>query len=67
MKNNNIGINIKKLRQAKGISQDRLARLADVSYNSVVKLENGCITNPTIMTLGKLATALKCSIVDLIN
>ncbi len=33
-----IGKNIKKLRQAKELSQDRLSKLADVSYNSIIKL-----------------------------
>jgi len=45
---NKIGKNIKKLRQAKKLSQDRLSKLADVSYNSVIKPETGGITNPTI-------------------
>jgi len=35
---NKIGKNIKKLRQAKGLSQDRLSKAADVSYNSIIKL-----------------------------
>ncbi len=51
---NKISKNIKKLRQAKGLSQDRLSKAADVSYNSIIKLETGEITNPTIETLQKL-------------
>jgi transcriptional regulator with XRE-family HTH domain len=47
---NKIGKNIKKLRQAKELSQDRLSKLADVSYNSIIKLETGGIQNPTIAT-----------------
>ena len=38
---NKIGKNIKKLRTAQGLSQDRLSKLADVSYNSIIKLETG--------------------------
>ncbi|MFQ6066645.1 MAG: helix-turn-helix domain-containing protein [bacterium] len=53
-----IGKNLKKLRKQKGLSRDRLSKLADVSYNSVIKLESGGITNPTIDTLQKLAKAL---------
>lgn len=59
---NRIGKNIKKLRQAKGLSQDRLSKAADVSCNSIIKLETGGITNPTIETLQKIAKALGVSV-----
>lgn len=64
---NKIGKNIKKLRQAKGLSQDRLSKLADVSYNSIIKLETGGITNPTIETLQKIAKALEVQVDDLLK
>ena len=62
-----IGINLKKLRKQKGLSQDRLSKLADVSYNTVIKLESGCVTNPTIETSQKLAKALDVSIDKILN
>jgi transcriptional regulator with XRE-family HTH domain len=62
-----IGKNIKKLRQAKGLSQDRLSKLADVSYNSIIKLETSGITNPTIETLQKIAKALEVQVDDLLK
>ena len=64
---NKISKNIKKLRQAKGLSQDRLSKLADVFYNSIIKLETGGITNPTIETLQKIAKALDVSVDDLLK
>ena len=64
---NKIGKNIKKLRQAKDLSQDRLSKLADVSYNSIIKLETGGITNPTIETLQKIVKALDVSVDELIK
>jgi transcriptional regulator with XRE-family HTH domain len=64
---NKIGKNIKKLRQAKGLSQDRLSKSANVSYNSIIKLETGGITNPTIETLQKIAKALGVSVEELIK
>ena len=33
--------NIKKLRKQKKLSQDKLARLADIPYNTLVKIESG--------------------------
>ena len=62
-----IGKNIKKLRKQKGLSQDRLSKLADISYNTVIKLESGGIINPSIDTLQKLAKALNVSVDDLIK
>lgn len=62
-----IGKNIKKLRKQKGLSQDRLSKLADISYNTVIKLESGGITNPSIDTLQKLAKALNVSVNDLLK
>lgn len=64
---NKIGKNIKKLRQSKELSQDRLSKIADVSYNSIIKLETGGITNPTIETLKKIAKALGVQVDDLIK
>lgn len=64
---NKIGKNIKKLRQAKGLSQDRLSKAADVSYNSIIKLETGGITNPTIETLQKISKALDVSVEELLK
>jgi transcriptional regulator with XRE-family HTH domain len=62
-----IGRNIKKYRQAKGISQDRLSKLADLSLNTVVNVESGANPNPTIDTLIKIANALGVGVDDLIK
>ena len=62
-----IGKNIKKLRQEKGISQDKLSKLADISLNTVVKIEIDQSPNPTLETIQKLAKALDVSLNDLIR
>ncbi len=62
-----IAKNIRKLRQAKGLSQDRLSKLADLSLNSVVNIEAGNNPNPTIETLEKIAKALGVSVEKLIK
>lgn len=62
-----IGKNIKKLREQKAISQDRLSKLADISLNTVAKLELEESSNPTIDTLSKIAKALNVSVDDLIK
>ena len=62
-----IGKNIKKLREKMGISQDRLSKLADISSNTVAKLELDDSPNPTIETLQKIAKALKVKVDDIIK
>jgi len=59
--------NIKKLRKQKGLSQDRLSKLADVSNNTIIKIESGGIQNPTIKTVQKIARALDVSVDNLIK
>lgn len=62
-----ISHNIKKLRNKKGVSQDRLSKQADVAYNTIIKIESGTVQNPTIVTLSKIAKALGVSVNDLIK
>lgn len=62
-----IGKNIKKLREKMGISQDKLSKLADISSNTVAKLELEDSPNPTIETLQKIAKALNVKVDDLIK
>ena len=59
--------NLRKLRRVKGFSQERLARLADVANNTIIKIEAGKNQNPTLDTLKKIAKALDVSVDDLIN
>ncbi|MDP3899653.1 MAG: helix-turn-helix transcriptional regulator [bacterium] len=59
--------NLKKLREKNGLSQDRLAKLADVANNTIIKIEQGENINPTLDTLKKVAKALEVSVDDLIK
>jgi len=49
------------------VSQDRLSKLADVTYNTIIKIESGANKNPTIETLAKIARALDVGVDDLIK
>ncbi len=66
-KNENLSKNVEKLRKQKGLSQERLARLADVANNTIIKMESGENKNPTLETLRKVAKALDISVDELIN
>ena len=59
--------NIKKHRKEKGLSQDKLSRLADVSHATIIKIESGGIQSPTIDTVQKIAKALDVGLDDLIK
>ena len=59
--------NLKQLREKKGWSQEKLAREADISYQTLIKIERGGIKNPKIETMIKLAKALDVSLDKLIK
>jgi len=63
----NIYKTLRKLREQKGLTQEKLARLADLSNNTVIKIEAGKNKNPTLDTLKKIAQALDVSVDDLIS
>jgi len=65
--NQNLAKNVKRLREAKGLSQEKLARLADVANNTLIKMETGENINPTLETLKRVAKALDVSVDNLIN
>jgi len=56
-----------RLREKKGLSQEKLARLADVSNNTIVNIEAGKQKNPTIDTIRKIAKAFNVSLEELIK
>jgi DNA-binding XRE family transcriptional regulator len=64
---NVISKNIRGLRIKRGISQDRLSKLADLSLNTIVKIEAGKNNNPTIVTLSKIAKSFNVQVDDLIK
>ena len=59
--------NIKKIRKNKGWSQERLAREADISYQTLIKIEQNRVKNPKLKTLIKLANALEVTLDELVN
>ncbi|MDP2924551.1 MAG: helix-turn-helix transcriptional regulator [Candidatus Omnitrophota bacterium] len=59
--------NIKRYRKKLNISQDKLSKLSDVTYNTIIKIESGKNKNPTMKTLAKIAEALGASLDDLVK
>lgn len=62
-----IGKNIRKIRKQKKLSQEKLARLTDISLNTLTKIESGFTKRPSIQTIKKIADALSVTIDELVN
>jgi len=58
---------IKTLRMQSGLSQDQMARKANIPYSTYLKIENGTTPNPSIQNVLNIAEALNILIDDLIG
>jgi len=61
-----LGLNLKRIRTKKAISQGDIARELGVSRGFVSTIENGK-TNPTLSTISKIAKALNVSTNELLK
>lgn len=59
-----LGVNIKNLRFQRRISQESLARAANLKLSNLAKLEGGFNANPTLATLAALARILTGGSID---
>lgn len=57
--------NVTRIRKQRGLSQNQLARNADISQQNVQRLESGERTNPSFETVCKIADALGVSLDEL--
>jgi len=62
-----VGDKIKLLRNKQGLTQDELARKADLPYTTLTKIETNVITKPSIQTVMKIAKGLGISLDDLMK
>lgn len=65
--NNLLGKKIKELRLKNNLSQDELARKANVPYTTLTKVEVGVIKKPSVFVVTKIAKALSISLDKLIK
>ncbi|QQG46129.1 MAG: helix-turn-helix transcriptional regulator [Candidatus Niyogibacteria bacterium] len=59
--------NIRKLRAKLGLTQDDLAKKADIKYTTLMKVESGTVNKPSVQTMAKIARALDVNIEDLLK
>lgn len=63
----NIGTNLKRIREARGINRQQLSYDARVPVQTILRLESGAATNPALGPLVRLADALGIEISELIG
>jgi len=63
----NLSDNLRRFRKAKGFTQEKLARFADLTNNTIIKIEAGKNQNPTLDTLKRIAKSLGVSVDELIK
>ncbi|MDD5456431.1 MAG: helix-turn-helix transcriptional regulator [Candidatus Margulisbacteria bacterium] len=62
-----IGNNIKRLRTKINLTQDELARKADVKYTTLTKIESGIVKRPSVQIIAQIAKSLSVSIEDILK
>ena len=59
-----LAVNVRRLRLARGVSQEKFAALAGIDRTYASKIERG-VGNPSLGILCSICRALECEIVDL--
>ena len=59
--------NVKRYRLERGLSQEKRAQKAGVTYSILTKIECWYDTNPKVMNIVKLAKALGVTVTDLLG
>ena len=62
-----IGENIKRLRTKQGLSQDDLARKAELKYSTLAKIEGDFVKKPGVQMVVKIDKVLGVSVEDLLK
>ena len=62
-----IGENIKRLRTKQALSQDDLARKAELKYSTLAKIEGDFVKKPGVQMVVKIARVLGVSVEDLLK
>ena len=58
---------IKYWRKKKGLTQDALAKKADIPYTTLAKIESDVVKRPSIQTMMKIANGLEVTLDQLMN
>ncbi len=62
-----VSTRVKYWRDIKGLTQDALAKKADIPYTTLAKIESGVVKKPSIQTIMKIAKGLHITLDELMN
>lgn len=62
-----MAIALQKIRRKRGWTQGELSKRSTVPQPMICEIENGVTKNPGILTMHRLAKALRCTVDDLIE
>jgi transcriptional regulator with XRE-family HTH domain len=62
-----ISVRIKYWRKKKGLTQDALAKKADIPYTTLAKIESDVVKRPSIQTMMKIAKGLDITVDELMH
>ena len=62
-----ISQNIKRVRTKQGLTQDDLAKKANIKYSTLTKIEGGVVTKPSVQTIQKIAKSLGVPMEELLK
>ena len=62
-----ISKNIKRVRAKQGLTQDDLAKKANIKYSTLTKIEGGVVTKPRVKTIQKIAKSLGVPMEELLK
>lgn len=65
--NETVGEKVKRLRNKQGLTQDELARISDLPYTTLTKIETNVITKPSIQTVMKIVKGLGIGLDELMK
>lgn len=66
-KSKTIGDKIKVWRKKKNLTQDALAKKANIPYTTLAKIESDVIQNPSLQTITKIAGGLDVTLDNLVK
>lgn len=58
---------LEEYRKKRRLNQRELSDLSSVPQPMISEIETGSVKNPTVLTMAKLAKALRCTVDDLIE
>ena len=64
--NSQISSKLKEMRKRSALTQEDFARMSDIKYTTLIKIESGAIKNPSVQIMARAARTLGVTIEELL-